>query len=150
MTTDPKSEVLALAADHGGFQMKNGLAAELKARGYEVVDLGTNEDASVDYPDFAHAASKGILAGTYSRAILVCGTGVGMAIAANRHVGIRAVNCSDTFTARLSREHNASNVLTLGARVVGPGLAWDIVQAWLLASPSDDPRHTRRVAKIER
>ena len=150
MTTDPKSEILALAADHGGFQMKNGLAAELTARGYEVVDLGTNGDASVDYPDFAHAASQGILAGTYSRAILVCGTGVGMAIAANRHVGIRAVNCSDTFTARLSREHNASNVLTIGARVVGPGLAWEIVHAWLLASPSDDPRHTRRVSKIER
>lgn len=149
MTVAGKTETLALAADHGGFRLKNAIKAELTTRGYTVVDLGTNEEASVDYPDFAHQLAEGILAGTYARGILVCGTGVGMAIAANRHRGIRAVNCSDTFTARMSRSHNASNVLALGERVVGPSLAWDIVEVWLDTAASEDPRHTRRVAKIE-
>ncbi len=142
-------EILGLGADHGGFRLKNSIKAELVARGFEVVDLGTNDEASVDYPDYAHKAAEGILAGTFQRAILVCGSGVGMAISANRHGGIRAVNCSDTYTAKMSRSHNGTNVLTLGERVVGPSLAWDIVEIWLATEASTDPRHTRRVGKIE-
>jgi len=144
-----QKETLAIACDHGGLRLKTALKSELASHGFDVVDLGTNDETSVDYPDYAHQAATGVLAGTYSRAILVCGTGVGMAIAANRHPGIRAVNCSDTYTAKMSRSHNASNVLTLGERVVGPSLAWDIVEAWLGTEASTDPRHARRVAKIE-
>ena len=150
MITDAKkTETVAIAADHGGFRLKNLLKASIEAKGIHVVDLGTNDETSVDYPDFAHKAAEGILAGTFSRAILVCGTGVGMSIAANRHPGIRAVCCSDTFSARMSRSHNAANVLALGERVVGPSLAWDIVEIWLDTPAADDPRHLRRVAKIE-
>lgn len=149
MSDKKLSETIALGADHGGFRLKNLIKGELVARGYTIVDLGTNDEASVDYPDYGHEAAKGIVAGTFSRAILVCGTGVGMAIAANRHAGVRAVNCSDTFTARMSRSHNASNVLALGERVVGASLAMDIVDAWLGSEPSTDPRHVRRVAKLE-
>lgn len=139
---------LVLAADHGGFELKNQLAAALTAAGHEVTDLGTNEPASVDYPDYAHRAAKAILDGTHERGILVCGSGVGMSLAANRHPGIRAVVCSDTYTARLSREHNDANILALGQRVVGPGLAKDIVDAWLGAK-FEGGRHSKRVEKIE-
>ena len=140
---------IGIGADHGGFRLKATLKEELEKKGYSVTDLGTSSADSVDYPDYAHRAANGILAGEYPRAILVCGTGVGMAIAANRHHGVRAVNCSEPYTAKMSRSHKASNVLTLGERVVGPSLAWDIVEAWLETPASDDPRHARRVAKIE-
>lgn len=144
-----QKETIALAADHGGFRLKAQIKAELVARGHEVVDLGTDGEASVDYPDFAHKIAEGIVAGAYPRAILFCGSGVGMAMAANRHRGVRAVNCSDTYTAKMSRSHNASNVLSLGERVVGPSLAWDIVEIWLATPASTDARHERRVGKIE-
>ncbi len=144
-----RDDVVALAADHGGFVLKNAIKLALEARGMRVVDLGTDSAASVDYPDYAHEAARGLLRGDYRRVILVCGTGVGMAIAANRHAGVRAVNCSEPYTARLSRSHNDSNVLTLGERVVGPGLALEIVDAWLATPSSDDARHRRRVEKIE-
>ena len=101
------------------------------------------------YPDFAHTAAKQILAGAHDRGILICGTGVGMAMSANRHAGIRAVNCSDVFTARYARTHNDANVLTLGGRVVGYGLAWEIVKMWLTTPFSGDKRHVRRVTAIE-
>ena len=139
---------LVLAADHGGFELKNQLAVALAAQGHAVTDIGTDSATSVDYTDYAHRAAIAILAGTYDLGILVCGTGVGMAISANRHAGIRAVNCSDTFTARMSREHNDANVLAIGARVVGPGLAKDIVEAWL-AAKFEGGRHVKRVEKIE-
>lgn len=142
---------IAIASDHGGYKLKSELLPQLRERPgiLHVEDLGTHGDASVDYPDFAHAMAKAIRSGTIERGILVCGTGVGMSIAANRHPGIRAVVCSDTYTARLSRDHNDSNVLCIGERVVGSGLAWQIVEAWLDAMASSNERHVRRRQKIE-
>jgi ribose 5-phosphate isomerase B len=142
---------IAIASDHGGVRLKGELALLLRERkDVELEDLGTQGTDAVDYPDYAHRMAKGIVDGTWERGILVCGTGVGMAMSANRHEGIRAVNCSDTYTAKLSRDHNDSNVLCIGERVVGPGLAWDIVQAWLAEPASEGERHVRRRAKIER
>lgn len=135
-------------ADHAGYELKDVLVKLLREQGHEVEDLGTNAAASVDYPDFAHGVATAILEGRAERGLLVCGTGVGMAIAANRHNGIRAVNPSDVFTAKMSRNHNDANVLALGARVVGHGLATEIVNAWL-AAPYEGGRHAKRVAKIE-
>lgn len=141
---------LAIASDHGGYKLKAQLVALFAERGdITLEDLGTNGDASVDYPDYAHKVATGILAKTWDLGILVCGTGVGMSIAANRHAGIRCVVCSDTYTARLSRSHNDSNILSLGERVVGPGLAWDIVTAWLAEPVDPNQRHATRRAKIE-
>lgn len=141
---------IAIASDHGGFKLKNELVGLLREReGITVEDLGPATDASCDYPDAAHALAKGVVSGKHDRGILVCGTGVGMSISANRHRGIRAVVCSDTYTARLSRSHNDTNVLCLGERVVGKGLAWEIVTAWLDEEASPDERHVRRRAKIE-
>jgi ribose 5-phosphate isomerase B len=136
---------IAIASDHGGVRLKGELVALLRERkDVTLEDLGTQGTEAVDYPDYAHRVAKGILDGTYDRGILVCGTGVGMAISANRHHGIRAVNCSETYTAKLSRDHKDTNVLCIGERVVGPGLAWDIVQAWVDASASQGERHVRR------
>lgn len=141
---------IVIASDHGGVRLKGELVALLRERkGIILEDLGTQGSDAVDYPDYAHRVAKAILDGTFDRGILVCGTGVGMAISANRHKGIRAVNCSDTYTAQLSRDHNDSNVLCIGERVVGPGLAWDIVAAWLDAPVSEGERHVRRRTKIE-
>ncbi len=144
------SERLVLASDHGGVDLKNELVDGLRESGYDVEDMGTHTAGeAVDYPDFAHEAARAILSGRYDRAILLDGTGAGMAIAANRHPGIRAVNCMDVFTARYSRQHNDCNVLALGGRVIGFGLAWDIVKTWLTTPFSGDKRHIRRVSKIE-
>lgn len=140
---------IAIASDHGGFHLKRELAEKLRAAGHVVEDLGPHSDASCDYPDFAHAMAKTIVAASWELGVLVCGTGVGMAMSANRHEGVFAVNCSDVYTARLSRSHNGSNVLCLGERVVGPGLAWEIVTAWLAEPVSNDARHERRRRKIE-
>jgi ribose 5-phosphate isomerase B len=140
---------LVIASDHGGLRLKKDLVGLLEKAGHTVADLGTNTDASCDYPDFAHAVAASVLAKTAELGILVCGTGVGMAIAANRHAGVRAVVCSDTYTAKLSRSHNDANVLCLGERVVGSGLAWEIVSAWLSEPASSDERHVKRRAKIE-
>lgn len=141
---------VAIASDHGGFRLKSELLPLLRDRaGLEVSDLGTDGPASVDYPDYAHTMAAAIVEGRVDRGILVCGTGVGISIAANRHRGIRCVCCSDTYSARLSRQHNDTNVLALGERVVGLGLAWDIVRAWLDEGADLDPRHVRRREKIE-
>ena len=141
---------IAIASDHGGFRLKAELLPLLREKaGSTVEDLGTNPEASTDYPDSAHKVATGILEGKYDRAILVCGTGVGMAISANRHKGIRCVNCSDTYTAKLSRQHNDTNILSLGERVLGKGLAWDIVTAWLDEPADMDARHVRRREKID-
>jgi ribose 5-phosphate isomerase B len=143
---------LVIASDHGGLRLKNELVGLLKKSGHTVEDLGTHSEASCDYPDLAHAVAKRVVASTGGASelgILVCGTGVGMSIAANRHAGIRAVVCSDTYTAKLSRSHNDSNVLCIGERVVGSGLGWDIVTAWLSEPASTEDRHTKRRAKIE-
>ncbi len=138
---------LALGADHAGYLLKNQLAEKLRAEGHEVQDLGTHSADSVDYPDFAAAVGRAVAAGDAELGILVCGSGLGVAIAANKVSGVRAATCNDLYTAGLARAHNDANVLTLGARVVGPGLAEAIALAFV-AAPFEGGRHARRVAKI--
>lgn len=140
---------IIVASDHGGLRLKKELVELLRKQGHEIEDIGTQTEASCDYPDFAHAVAKSVVGGKNERGILVCGTGVGMSVAANRHAGIRAVLCSDTYTAKLSRSHNDSNVLCIGERVLGSGLAWEIVTAWLSEPASSEDRHVKRRAKIE-
>jgi ribose 5-phosphate isomerase B len=140
---------IALGADHGGFELKKELVEGLRDLKYVVDDLGAFSSDPSDYPDLAHVAARGVAEGTYERAILVCGTGVGMAMVANRYRGVRAANCTDVFSARYSRAHNDANVLTLGGRVVGVGLAWEIVNVWLATAFGGGDRHVRRVAKID-
>jgi len=140
---------IALGADHGGFELKKELVEGLRDLKYVVDDLGAFSSEPSDYPDLAHVAARGVAEGTYERAILVCGTGVGMAMVANRYRGVRAANCTDVFSARYSRAHNDANVLTLGGRVVGVGLAWEIVNVWLATAFGGGDRHVRRVAKID-
>lgn len=139
---------IVAAADHAGFQLKDELVALLREQGHEVEDLGTHSTGSVDYPDYAHKVAERIVSGAAERGLLVCGTGVGMAIAANRHAGVRAVNPSDVFTAKMSRNHNDTNVLCIGQRVVGAGLARELLTAWVGAA-FEGGRHAGRVAKIE-
>jgi ribose 5-phosphate isomerase B len=142
---------IVVAADHGGFALKNDLATHLRSLGHEVIDVGTDGAASVDYPDFAALGVAEVLAGRAEKALLVCGSGVGMSIAANRHRGIRAVVCSDVYTARMSREHNNANALCLGARVVGPGLAQQILDVWLETPYAGTAsRHQQRLDKLEK
>lgn len=145
MTTN-KPKIL-MGADHAGLALKNELKAHLVESGYDVDDLGTHDTASTDYPDYAHRLAEAVAAGR-GLGVLVCGTGVGMSMAANRHPGVRAALCADTFTARMTRLHNDANVLCLGARAVGGGLAQDVLDAFLGAS-FEGGRHARRVAKIE-
>ncbi|MCA9583297.1 MAG: ribose 5-phosphate isomerase B [Myxococcales bacterium] len=139
---------LLLASDHAGFELKKLVRAHLESSGYEVHDLGTESRESTDYPDYAHRLADKLLAGMAPFGILICGSGVGMGMAANRHRGVRAVVCSDTFSAHAARQHNNANVLCLGERVVGPGLALDIVDAFLTAE-FEGGRHERRVDKID-
>jgi ribose 5-phosphate isomerase B len=139
---------IAFGCDHAGFVLKPAVLEHLKKRGHEVLDFGTNGPESCDYPDFAHQVAVAVADGRADRGVLVCGTGVGMSIAANRHGGVRAVLCSEPFSARLSREHNDSNVLCFGARVVGAGTAADLLDAFL-GTLHEGGRHARRVAKIE-
>lgn len=142
------NQALGIASDHAGLELKRTLAAELERRGIAVREFGTTTNESCDYPDFAHAVGRAIAAGEIDRAILVCGTGVGMSIAANRHCAVRAVVCSEPLSARMSRQHNDANVLCIGARVVGAGTALDIVDAFLGAT-FEGGRHAARVAKID-
>ena len=139
--------MIALGCDHAGVQLKGSIAEHLAARGLECRDYGTYDEASCDYPDFAEKVGRAVVEGQAERGILICGTGVGISIAANKIEGVRAALCTDTFTARMSREHNDANVLCLGARVVGVGLALDIVTAWLDAR-FEGGRHQRRIDKI--
>jgi ribose 5-phosphate isomerase B len=138
---------IGLGSDHAGLELKRSLVAELEKRGYEVKDFGTHSAASCDYPDFARALSKAVEAGEIPLGILVCGTGVGMSITANRHAGVRACVCSEPLSARMSRRHNDANVLCLGARVVGHDTALDILEAFL-AAEFEGGRHAARVSKI--
>ena len=139
--------VVALGADHAGFPLKDDLKGWLIAQGYDVVDLGTQSTESVDYPDYAAAVGGAVMAGKAERGVLVCGTGIGMAMAANKVPGIRAAGCSDAYTARMSREHNDANVLALGARITGRDAAIEILATWLAADFAGG-RHARRVEKI--
>ncbi|HHW18684.1 MAG TPA: ribose 5-phosphate isomerase B [Firmicutes bacterium] len=138
---------LAIGSDHAGYRLKTEILEFLKEMGHEVLDFGTHSEDSVDYPDFALKVAESVRDGESELGVLVCGTGLGMAIAANKVPGIRAVTCTDTFSAHMAREHNDANVLCLGARVTGGGLARDIVKAWLEAR-FQGGRHERRLAKI--
>jgi ribose 5-phosphate isomerase B len=138
---------VALASDHAGLPLKDGLKACLAQLNITATDLGTDGPASVDYPDFAHALASGVAEKRFDAGILVCGTGIGMSIAANRHPQIRAALCTDPYCARMTRLHNDANVLCLGARVVGPGMAEEIVTAFFTTS-YEGGRHAGRVAKL--
>lgn len=138
-----------IGADHGGYDLKVAIKEFLKKKGVEVVDVGTESLVSCDYPDIAKKLVKEVLKEGV-KGILVCGTGIGMSIAANKYDGIRAALCSDTFSARMTREHNNSNVLCLGERVVGKGLALDIVDIWLNTAFSEGERHKNRIELIEK
>jgi len=140
-------KVVAVGADHAGFLLKEDLKAYLKEQGYEVLDLGTGSLESVDYPDFAGRVAGAVASGEVPWGLLVCGTGIGMAIAANKVPGVRAACCADPFSARMARAHNDANVLAMGGRVVGPGLAREILKAWL-ESRFEGGHHARRTAKI--
>ena len=139
---------LAAASDHAGFPLKNHLVAWLSAHGHEVADLGTHSAESTDYPDFAHEVARRIASGEIELGLLVCGTGIGMSIAANRHAGVRAARCLTEYDARMARAHNDANVLALGERVTGAGLAEAILETFL-ATAFEGGRHARRVQKIE-
>lgn len=140
---------IAIGSDHGGFEYKTKIAEYIKTLGYHVEDLGTNSTKSCDYPIIAKKVAQSVSENKFDRGILICGTGIGMSIVANKVKGVRAALCSDTFSARLTREHNNSNVLCLGQRVIGLGLALDIVDIWLKTEFSNDERHTRRISLIE-
>lgn len=139
---------IALAADHAGYDLKCELAAALKRQGHDVLDLGTHSTAPVDYPDSAQAVAAALGDGRADRGVLVCGSGAGASIAANKFPGIRAAVCHDTYTARQAVEHDDMNVLCLGARVIGPALACDLTTAFLGATFSGEERHRRRLGKI--
>jgi ribose 5-phosphate isomerase B len=139
---------IALGSDHAGLDLKNALMEHLSKAGHEVADQGTHERTSCDYPDFAKAVAREVLDGSAERGLLVCGTGQGMAMTVNKIPGIRAAVVSDTFSAKMTAAHNDARVLCLGQRVVGVGLAIEILEAWL-ATPFEGGRHAARVAKLE-
>jgi len=138
-----------LGSDHAGFYLKEDLKAFVQSLGHEVEDYGVYTDESSDYPDVALRVAEDVVRGKGERGILICGTGVGMSIAANKVRGIRAALCHDVFSARASREHNNANILAMGERVIGKGLAREIVRVWL-ETDFQGGRHARRVEKIER
>lgn len=141
--------MIAIGSDHGGFELKKEVMAHLDARGLEYKDVGTYSDASCDYPVYGKAVAKAVASGECERGIIICGTGIGISIAANKVHGIRAALCGDCFSAEATRQHNDANVLALGARVVGPGLALKIVDTFLDTPFSNGERHIRRIEMIE-
>ncbi|SOD94238.1 ribose 5-phosphate isomerase B [Caenispirillum bisanense] len=143
------SDTIAIASDHGGLELKTLLKQDLEARGLSVLDLGTNSTDSVDYPDFADAMAETVKSGKAARGVLICGTGIGISIAANRHPEIRAALVHDAFTARMARQHNDANVLVLGGRTTGPEVARDCL-AVFLDTAFEGGRHARRVEKMSR
>lgn len=138
---------VAIGCDHGGYQLKEEIKRYLQDTGIEYTDFGTYSEDSCDYPDYAKLVAEAVAAGQYTRGILICGTGIGMSIAANKVPGIRAALCHDCFSAKATREHNDSNILCMGERVVGRGLAMEIVKIWLSAEFTGG-RHQKRVDKI--
>ncbi|HIE12667.1 MAG TPA: ribose 5-phosphate isomerase B [Desulfotomaculum sp.] len=138
---------LAIGSDHGGFRLKQEIMKVLRDEGVDFRDFGTFSIESCDYPDIALAVAEAVSRKEFNCGIIICGTGIGVAITANKVPGIRAALCHDTFSARMAREHNDANILTLGERVTGPGLAGDIVRMWLKSEFSGG-RHSRRVEKI--
>ena len=140
---------IAIGSDHAGFELKQLLLERLRASKHEIVDVGTHDSSPVDYPDFAEAVGNCVLDGQAERGILICGSGVGASVAANKMLGIRAGLCHDTYSAHQGVEHDDVNVLVLGARIIGPALAMELVDAFLRAQFTHEERHVRRLKKIK-
>ena len=145
---DAKNTPIAIGSDHAGYYLKESLVEDLKAEGYKIENFGTFSLESVDYPDIAREVAEAVSSGRFEKGILVCGTGIGVSITANKVKGIRAAVCSETYSAKMSRRHNNANIIAVGARVVGPGLALDIVKTFLETPFEHGSRHERRVDKI--
>lgn len=138
---------IAIASDHGGNNLRKEIKGLLEQKGFEYTDFGPSDDHSVDYPDYATPVAEGVASGEFDKGILICGTGIGMSIAANKVKGIRCALVHDTFSAKATRCHNDSNVIAMGERVIGAGLALEIVDTWL-STDFEGGRHERRVSKI--
>lgn len=141
--------MIGIGSDHGGFELKEAVKKHLEERGLEYKDFGTYSADSCDYPVYGRAVAKAVASGECDRGIIICGTGIGISITANKVKGIRAALCSDCFSAQATREHNDANILAMGARVLGEGLALKIVDTFLNTPFSGDPRHVRRISMIE-
>jgi ribose 5-phosphate isomerase B len=141
-------EKIAIGSDHAGFGLKEEVLGLLKGRDIDIVDCGTNSVESVDYPDFGARVSELVSSGEVDRGILICGTGLGMSMVANKYPKVRAALCNDLFSAKMSRLHNDANVLVLGGRVIGKDLAAEIVKVWL-TTPFEGERHLKRLQKIK-
>ncbi|MCH5267935.1 MAG: ribose 5-phosphate isomerase B [Lachnospiraceae bacterium] len=144
-----KNESIALGSDHGGYALKQEIKKYLDAQGIAYKDYGCYDEKSCDYPVYAKAVAKAIVDGECDKGVLICGTGIGISITANKVKGIRAALCHDTFSAQATREHNDANILAMGARVVGPGLALKIVETFLNTEFSQDERHINRIRQME-
>ena len=142
------TKTVAVASDHAGFALKTALADDLRALGHQVLDLGPASTEPVDYPDFGHALARSVATGKAEMGVAICGSGIGISIALNRHRGVRAALCHDSLSARLSRQHNNANVLALGGRLIGVETARDALRTFL-ETPFDGGRHTARVDKID-
>ena len=138
---------IAIASDHAAFELKDKIVQHLKELGHEPMDFGVYDDTSVDYPDYGVKVGKAVSEGEYERGVLLCGTGIGMSITANKFPGVRATLVYDNYTARMSRLHNDSNILVIGGRTTGISTAFDIVETWL-TTPYEGGRHARRLKKI--
>ncbi len=138
---------IAIACDHGGFKLKQAVIQELKRLGHEVEDFGTYNEESCDYPDYASKAAKAVASGECEKGVVICGTGIGVSITANKVKGIRCALCHDVYSAKKTRQHNDANMLAMGARVIGEGLALEIVDAFF-TSEFEGGRHIRRIEKM--
>lgn len=141
--------MIGIGSDHGGYELKENVKKHLEERGLAYKDFGTYSTASCDYPVYGRAVAKAVASGECDRGIIICGTGIGISITANKVKGIRAALCSDCFSAQATREHNDANILAMGARVLGDGLAMKIVDTFLDTPFSGDERHVRRISMIE-
>ena len=141
--------MIGIGSDHGGYALKQEVIAYLKENGFEFKHFGCYDEKSCDYPEYAHAVAHAVADGECEKGILICGTGIGISMAANKVKGIRCALCHDVFSAKATREHNDANILAMGGRVVGPGLATMIVDVFLNTEFSNDERHIRRINKIE-
>lgn len=141
--------MVAIGSDHGGYELKQEVIAYLEEQGQAYRDYGCETKESCDYPVYAKRVAEAVVSGACEKGILICGTGIGISIAANKIKGVRAALCHDTFSAQATREHNDANILAMGARVIGPGLALKIVETFLNTPFSNDERHIRRIAQIE-
>ncbi len=142
--------MIAIGCDHGGYELKQEVIKYLDEKGYEYKDYGCYSTESMDYPDLAKPLAEAVAAGEYDKGILICGTGIGISIAANKVKGVRAALCHDVFSAQATREHNDANILAMGGRIVAGGLALKIVETFLTTDFSGDERHIRRIEKIEK